>query len=259
MIKRIVSTSFWTDSKVVDDFSPEDRYFMLYLLTNPHTTQLGIYELNLRTAAFELGYSVEAVAVLMERFETKYKIIKRSKKTNEIAILNYLSYAVVKGGKPVTDLLERDKKSVKDKDLIDYVAKHLKSREDLLPTVTEFLSKIEPYINDNDNDNDNDNESTLDDTSTVRKTNRENNKNKFIPPTFEDVEAYAKERKRSDLAKKFFDYYTEGNWKDKDGKPVKNWKQKFITWEGRNNIKEEKESCASYDLELFENMLYSQY
>ena len=85
------------------------------------------------------------------------------------------------------------------------------------------------------------------------------NKNVFIPPTFEDVEAYAKERKRSDLAKKFFDYYTEGNWKDKDGKPVKNWKQKFITWEGRNNIKEEKESCASYDLELFENMLYSQY
>ena len=81
MIKRIVSTSFWTDGKVVDEFSPEDKYFMLYLLTNPHTTQLGIYEFNLRVAAFELGYSLESVSVMLDRFENKYGIIKRSTKT----------------------------------------------------------------------------------------------------------------------------------------------------------------------------------
>ena len=28
-IKRIVDTGFWTDGKV-EDFSPEDKYFMLY-------------------------------------------------------------------------------------------------------------------------------------------------------------------------------------------------------------------------------------
>ena len=43
-IKRLVDTSFWTDGKV-DEFTPEDKYFMLYLLTNPFSTQLGIYEM----------------------------------------------------------------------------------------------------------------------------------------------------------------------------------------------------------------------
>ena len=53
----------------------------------------------------------------------------------------------------------------------------------------------------------------------------------FIPPTLEEVQAYAKERGREDLAKKFFDYFEAGEWHDSEGKPVKAWKQKFITWE----------------------------
>ena len=56
-IKRLVDTSLWTDGKV-DEFTPEDKYFMLYLLTNPFTTQLGIYELSIKQAAFQMGYSV---------------------------------------------------------------------------------------------------------------------------------------------------------------------------------------------------------
>lgn len=57
------------------------------------------------------------------------------------------------------------------------------------------------------------------------------NRKRFIPPTLEEVQAYAKERGREDLAKKFFDYFEAGEWHDSEGKPVKAWKQKFITWE----------------------------
>ncbi len=53
----------------------------------------------------------------------------------------------------------------------------------------------------------------------------------FIPPTLAEVTAYAEERGRADLAQKFFDYFEAGNWHDSEGKPVKVWKQKFITWE----------------------------
>lgn len=59
-------------------------------------------------------------------------------------------------------------------------------------------------------------------------------KKKFTPPLFDEVKAYATTRGRTDLAKSFFDYYNAGDWKDKDGKAVKNWKQKFITWENYN-------------------------
>ena len=59
-------------------------------------------------------------------------------------------------------------------------------------------------------------------------------KEKFIAPTLEEVENYCKERNNNIDAKRFFEYYSINNWKDKDGKQVKSWKQKVITWEGRN-------------------------
>lgn len=56
----------------------------------------------------------------------------------------------------------------------------------------------------------------------------------FIPPSLQDIQNYCKERNNSVSASKFFDYYTVSEWKDKDGKAVKNWKQKLLSWEGRD-------------------------
>lgn len=53
----------------------------------------------------------------------------------------------------------------------------------------------------------------------------------FVPPTFEEVKAYCQERNSGVDPKKFYDYFNEGGWKDSQGKPVRNWKQKLITWE----------------------------
>lgn len=56
----------------------------------------------------------------------------------------------------------------------------------------------------------------------------------FTPPTYEQVLEYAKNRGREDLARKFFDYFDTGEWIDSKGNKVRNWKQKFITWESNN-------------------------
>ena len=172
-IKRIVDTSFWTDGKV-DDFSPEDKYFMLYLLTNPFTKQLGIYELSIKQAAFQLGYSIESVKVLLDRFESKYKIILFSPETNEVAIKNFLKHSIVKGGAPVRDCLIKEMKGVKNKALISKVFAHIKGSERLNETVTNIIAEFEEKNgvlnysnekdNDNENDNDNDNEVSYHDT-----------------------------------------------------------------------------------------------
>ena len=58
---------------------------------------------------------------------------------------------------------------------------------------------------------------------------------RFTPPTLEEVKAYAKERGNKVDPEKFFDYYSEGNWRDAKGDPVKNWKQKMITWEKKDS------------------------
>lgn len=66
-------------------------------------------------------------------------------------------------------------------------------------------------------------------------------KNKFTPPTLEEVTEYCKLRKNNIDPKRFFDYYEAGNWKDAKGEPVKNWKQRVITWEGRNKTNNNKQ------------------
>lgn len=58
---------------------------------------------------------------------------------------------------------------------------------------------------------------------------KENSKKKI--PTKQEVYDYALSRNRIDLAEKFYDYFNATDWVDSNGKEVKNWKGKFITWE----------------------------
>lgn len=153
-IKRVVDTGFWSDEKVLD-FTPEDKYFMLFLLTNEYTTQLGIYYLPIKKASFDLGYSLDAVGNLLDRFENKYRIIKFSKKTSEIALKNYLTYSVVSGGKPVFDCLCRELDAVKDKSLVKYIYDNLSSKDIKNDTILQFIDHLSEFVNDIDNDNDN--------------------------------------------------------------------------------------------------------
>ena len=67
---------------------------------------------------------------------------------------------------------------------------------------------------------------------TKQNPTKQNTSSVFVPPSFEEVIKYATSRGREDLAKKFFDFFEVGDWVDSNDKPVKNWKRKFITWEG---------------------------
>lgn len=177
-IKRVVDTDFWNDDKVMDMFSPEEKLFFLYLLTNPHTTQLGIYAINVKHMSFEIGYNVEAVNVLLDRFENTYNMIKYSPKTKEIAIKNFLKYSVIKGGKPVEDCLKKEMLNIKDKSLFKYVYNSISACDTLNETVKKILEVMSENENENEYENENENENErivprfVRDTSTNRTTNR---------------------------------------------------------------------------------------
>jgi len=119
MVKRVVDTKFWTDMQVIDNYSVEDKYFYLYLMTNAKTTQVGIYPLPIKVISFETGYTVEAIRVLLDRFSSKYKQIIYSEKTQEVSLLESLKTTILKGGKPVSDLLTRELRTIKDGSLIE--------------------------------------------------------------------------------------------------------------------------------------------
>ena len=91
-IYRSIQMSFWTDSKVVDDFTPEDRYFYLYLMTNPHTNLSGCYELSLKQASDETGYTKEVIRNLLDRFETTHDVVRYSYSTKEVLLLNWSKF-----------------------------------------------------------------------------------------------------------------------------------------------------------------------
>lgn len=63
-------------------------------------------------------------------------------------------------------------------------------------------------------------------------------RNKFTPPTLEEITQYCLDRNNNVDPVKFYDYFTvdpDRQWIDSKGNKVKNWKQKIISWEGRSN------------------------
>jgi DnaD/phage-associated family protein len=125
MAYRLIYSEFWTDPKVMEEMTPEDRYFYLYLLTNGSTTHCGIYLITKKQMAFELGYSIEAVNSLMDRFENHHGLIIYNPETRELALKNWGKYNLNRGGKPVIDCLSSELSKIKDKTLINYVLKNI--------------------------------------------------------------------------------------------------------------------------------------
>ena len=91
-IYRNIQMSFWTDTKVADDFTPEDKYFYLYLFTNPHTNLAGCYEIGIRHIVNETGYSKETVERLIKRFSEEHKVAHYSFETKEMLLINWHKY-----------------------------------------------------------------------------------------------------------------------------------------------------------------------
>lgn len=166
-IYRNVQLSFWTDNKVEDEFTPEDKYFYLYLLTNPQTNICGCYEVSYSQMTRHTGYNKETIQKLLERFDKVHHVLKFNSETKEILILHWYKYNWSKSDKVMIG--------------IESVAKHIKSKElrDYVYAIMEMVKKGDseiPYkypIVTSDSDTDTDTDTDTDsDTDTVNKRNK---------------------------------------------------------------------------------------
>ena len=87
---RQVQTSFWQDPFILD-LTPEEKYFYLYLMTNPKTSASGVYELPIKLMVFETGYNSDTIKKLLRKFE-EYGKVRYSSKTSEILLVNWLKH-----------------------------------------------------------------------------------------------------------------------------------------------------------------------
>lgn len=187
---RQIYTSFWTDPKVQEEFSVEDKTFFMYLLTNSHSTQIGIYQITKKQIAFEIGWTLEVANAVMDRFINHHKNIKYNTETREIAIKNWGKYNLTKGGKPIVDLLNKELKEVKDIELIKYVIPSIEKSDirkifedyyemakngDSYDTST-IRERVVPRYGDNNNKNNN--------------KNNNNNNNKEVTVVVDKIKKY---------------------------------------------------------------------
>lgn len=119
-IYRNIQLSFWTDNKIEDDFTPEDKYFYLYLMTNPQTNICGCYEYSYSQMVRHTGYSKDTIIRLLDRFQSFHKVIQYDEKTKEILLLNWYKYKWSKSEKTLSGV-ENVAKYIKSKNLRDKV------------------------------------------------------------------------------------------------------------------------------------------
>ena len=127
---RHVYLKFWKDDKVMEMFSVEEKLLFLFLLTNPNTTQIGVYKILPKEIAFMTGFEEEEVSIMLELFEKEYKLIKYNKLTHEIAIVHWARYNLNKaGGKPMMDCISSELSRVEDVSLLQVILDHIKNEK----------------------------------------------------------------------------------------------------------------------------------
>lgn len=118
---RSIQTSFWSDSKIVDDFTSEDRYFYLYLLTNEKSNQLGCYEISKNQMCRDTGYNLDTIEKLLKRFEEIHNIILYDNETKELFIKNWYKYNWLNSWKTKV-CIDKEFDNVKSQKIIDEIS-----------------------------------------------------------------------------------------------------------------------------------------
>ncbi|CEN87369.1 hypothetical protein [Paraclostridium sordellii] len=182
-IYRPVHVTFWQDPKVIEEMTPEDKLFFLYLITNPKTTQIGIYQITKKQMAFELGYSIESINALMDRFENHHKTIIYNKETRELAIINWGRYNFPRAGTPIENCVKKELASVKDKSLIKIVGERIENKK-IKEIFISFLEDVRDELRDGERDEGNNNNKH---NNNNNNNNKHNNKKVSLVNVVEEI------------------------------------------------------------------------
>ena len=158
------------------------------------------------------GYCFASNKYFAELFdETEVSISKKIKKLEK---KNYIEIEYEKRGAEVVD-------------------RKIRLKNILIDDYKNFYSTIKKNFKDNN--------ISINNTSINKK---EIYKERFKKPSLEEIEQYITENKMNVNPQTFYKYFTESNWVDSNGKKVKNWKQKIITWNSYSKNKKTKENVV---------------
>lgn len=126
---RFLHVSFWQDPEVLE-YSPEKKLLYVYLLTNSHTTQSGIYEISFTIIKFETGLNLKKIQDIMKEFVESGKIAY-DEDFGEVFIVNWMKYNWSNSPKVIKAVIESLKK-VKSRKLLEMFVNGLDSEQKAL-------------------------------------------------------------------------------------------------------------------------------
>ena len=222
-VYRNIHISFWEDTKVLDDMDIEERYFMLYLLTNPHSNQVGCFEISKKQMINETGFNNKKINQLLDKFENQLNLISYSEGTKELFIKNWFKYNWTRSPK-VRICIENEIKNVKSVDLKEKINKiYIKIYG--IDSVSKDYANSKQSLGikeEKEEEKEKEEEESVADATT----------NPAPIFDFSKILKYGSEKGATgDYCKKFYDYYENKNWKSE-----KEWKSKFDEWCRKDNI-----------------------
>ena len=229
-------SSIWTDNQF-ENYSSEKKLVYIFLLTNQYVEKSGIYKVSVRQIAFNTSVTNDLINDIINDLINEGKI-QYDFKEGIIFIKNLFKYqkGMIKNENILLLTLKRNYELVKTEFWNEFFDRY--SEDSLASKINDLLidgslMAHQLYINNNKDKDKNINKGGM---GEIPKEPAPKKKPiGFVPPSLQDIQNYCKERNNSVSASKFLDYYTAGEWKDKDGKAVKNWKQKLLSWEGRGS------------------------
>lgn len=124
MAKRMVDTELWNNEEIIENFTAEDKYFWLYLLTSPHNNICGVFKNSPALIARDMGLHRDTVVNLIYRFERVHKLIYVDKETNEILILNWYKFNWTKSDDFIRTI-EKQMSSIKSRDILTLIQERI--------------------------------------------------------------------------------------------------------------------------------------
>jgi hypothetical protein len=139
---RSVNTDFWEDD-YISELSPLQRYFYLYLITNPKCNLIGMYEISITRISYDTGFKKDEVRIHLEKFEQDGKLIFES---GFILLRNFLKNQSLFGKMliAVKNLLSSLPEKIRSSEFFELIIEDLIANEILSNECKSFIISDKP-------------------------------------------------------------------------------------------------------------------